>query len=262
VLLLFLVYVLAYGAWKVYGIVKLHKKDGLHVVKFLKGPGGLGLGLGIVALVVTAVALVLPWYTISASSESGPLAGEGGVTLMTIDGVHGIQVNMFMGSGESSSGFGNLFMMAFPFALFFAVGLVLLALDVIGVKSGKKLGLKFMLGAIVSFLPLVLILVFIMELPAFLPWASQLVPGQGLPSGVEVLVRTVAGSPVVGSASQLFPVVGVTSVSWGFGVGAYLFVVAAVLRIAGGVVMRRAPELEQKPSGSEVPPPAEATVKS
>lgn len=68
-----------------------------------------------------------------------------------------------------------------------------------------------------------------------MPWASQLVPGQGLPSGVDVLVRAVAGNAVVRSASQLLLVVGVTSASWGLGVGVYLFVVVAVLRIAGAL---------------------------
>jgi hypothetical protein len=254
VLLFFLIYVVARAAWDVWGIWKLHKKGGLRVMKFLRGPGGVGLMLGIVAIALTVVGLFLPWYTIAASSESGPLAGQGGVTLMNIDGIGGMRVNLFMGSGgDSTSGLTSLFSMSFPWALFIGVGVVLLALDVVGVKSGKRLGLKFMLGAITLFLPFVLILVFMTQLPAFLPWASSLVPGQQVPPQLDSLVYAIAGNPFVGSMSQAFPVVGVTSVWWGFGVGAYLFVVAAVVRIVGGFMMRRTPELEEKPVTGEKP---------
>jgi len=256
-LLLFVIYVVIRAAWKVWGIVKLHRKGGLLVMKFLKSRGGPSLILGVVAIFITVFALALPWYIISASSQAGPLAKQGGVTLLTIDGISGMQVNLFLGSGgDSTSGYSGLFFMQMPFAMFIAVGLVLLALDVVGVKNGKSLGLKLILGAIVSLLPFILILVFIVELPAFLPWASQLVPGQTLPSEVGVMVNAVAGSPVVGSASQQFPVVGATMVSWGFGVGAYLFVVATVMRIIAGFMMRSVPELQEKPA-----PPAKTVEK-
>jgi len=258
-LLLFAIYVVIRGAWKVIGIVRLHRKSGLLVKKFLKGRGGLGLMLGIAAILITVIALFLPWYTISASSQTGPLAQQGGVTLMTIDGIRGMQVNLFLGAGgDSTSGYQSLFFMQIPFAILIAVGLVLLALDVIGVKSGKSLGMKLILGAITSLLPFVLILVFITQLPAFLPWASQLVPGQGIPPQLDAMVRTIAGNPVMGTTSQQFPVIGVTTVSWGFGIGAYLFVVAAVVRITAGFIMRSSPELKEKPAPPPPPPPSPA----
>jgi hypothetical protein len=205
------------------------------------------------------IALFLPWYTISASSETGPLANQGGVTLMNIDGVNGIQVNLFLGpSGDSTSGYSSLFALQIPFAILIAVGLVLLALDVVGVKNGKSLGFKFMLGAITSLLPFILIFIFINQLPLFLPWASQLVPGQGIPPQLDMMVRTIAGNPMTGTTSQQFPIVGITTVNWGFGVGAYIFVAAAVVRIIAGAIMRSSPELKEKPTSSPVvknPPP-------
>jgi hypothetical protein len=229
----------------------------LRVVKFLKGRGGIGLILGIVAIVITVIALFLPWYTIAASSEAGPLAKQGGVTLLNIDGINGMQINMFLGlSGDSPSGYTSLFFMQIPFAIIIGVGLVFLALDVIGVKSGKSIGLKFILGAITSLLPFILIFVFIMEMPAFLPWASGLVPGQTIPPQVDDMVRTMASNPVYGSISQQFPVVGVTTVNWGFGIGAYLFLVAAVIRIVAGFVTRSAPELQEKPTAPPQVEPA------
>ena len=255
-LLFFVIYVAVRGGWKTYGIVKLRKKGGLLVKKFLKSRGGPSLILGIAAILITLVALFLPWYTITASSEAGPLAQQGGVTLMTINGISGLQVNMFLGTGESTSGFRNLFSTQFPFALIFLAGLILLALDVIGVKSGRKLGNKFVWGAITSLLPFVLILVFIMILPTFLPWASAIIPGQGVPPEVDTMVRTVSSNPIYGVNSQVFPIVGVTTVSWGLGIGAYLFLVAAIVRIVAGFMMRTAPELQPEPASQ--PQPAES----
>jgi len=258
-LILFIIYVAVRGGWKTYGIVKLKRKGGLLVKRFFKSRGGPLLMVGIVAIVMTFIALFLPWYTITASSEAGPLAEQGGVTLMTIDGINGLSVNMFLGSGESMSGFSNLFSAQFPFSLIFLAGLILLALDVIGVKSGKKLGNKFILGAITSLFPFILIFVFIMMLPTFLPWASALVPGQTIPPQVETMVKAVAGNPVYGAYSQSLPIVGVTTVSWGFGIGAYLFLVAAIMRIVVGFMIRTTPELQveppvQQPVASGAPP--------
>ena len=247
VLLLFVIYVLAASAWKIWGIVKLHRKGGLRVGKFLKGPGMIGIILGVAAILITVVALFLPWYSISASSEAGPLSQVGGVELLNIDGMSGMRVNLFFGStGESTSGYRSLFAFGFPFMLFFLVGVILFVLDIIGVKSGKKLGLKMILGTIVLFLPFILIIVFMAMLPSFLPWANGLIPGGDVPPQVDTMVHAVAGNPIYGSATQSFPVVGSTTVNWGFGIGAYLFIVAAVLRIAGGVIMRRTPDLEPK----------------
>ncbi len=228
------------------------------VGKFLKGRGGIGLMLGIAAIIVTIIALFLPWYVITASSEFGPLHQEGGVTLMTIDGVHGVSVNMFLGIGNSdaTSGFMTLFSTQLPFAIIIGAGIALLALDVIGVKSGKSMGKKLWIGSIVAILPIILVLVFISQLPALLPFANGLFPGQSIPVQVGDLMHTIAASPLAGTGSASLPVIGATTVNWGLSVGAYLFVVAIVLRIIGGFLMYTTPDLQKKAVPQfETPPP-------
>lgn len=257
-LLLFVIYVAVRAAWKIVGIVRLRRKSGLRVKRFLRGRGGVGLAIGIVAILIVVVALFLPWYTITASSDTGPLAKQGGVTLMNVDGINGMQVNLFMGSGgDSTSGYSSLFFMQIPFAILIAVGVVLLALDIIGVKNGKNLGRKFMFGAITSLLPFILILIFMTQLPSFLPYASSLVPGQSMPPQLGTMVNAIAANPVYGTTSQQFDVIGTTTVNWGFGIGVYLFLVATALRIASGFIMRSAPELQQEPTPS--PPETKPT---
>jgi hypothetical protein len=231
------------------------------VGRFLKGRVGIGLIIGIVAIIITAIALFLPWYGVTASSETGPLAQEGGVNLMTLDGVNGIAVNLFLGSGssDSTSGYVNLFSTAMPFAIILAASVLLLTLDVIGIKDGKNLGKKLIIGIVSTLLPVILIIVFVSQLSALTPLAAGLLPGQGVPSQVESMVRAISASPMGGSATSQFPVVGSTTVNWGLGIGAYLFIVAAVLRIIGGIIMYSAPTMQtqdwQKAPPLPPPPP-------
>jgi hypothetical protein len=246
-LLLFLVYFAARTAWKSWGIIKMHKNGGLRTGAFLKGRGGIGLILGVIAILVTLVALFLPWYSITAQSETGALAQNGGVTLMTMDGVNGVVVNMFVTgmTSEAVSGYTNLFSLQIPFAIIFGVGALLLALDVIGVKSGRSMGKKFLSGTVTTLLPIIIILLFISQLPSFLPFAYGLFPGQSMPTQVSDMLYTIAGSPIQGVDNALMPVIGNTTVTWGLGAGAYLFIVAAILRLVGGIIMYTAPEFKK-----------------
>jgi hypothetical protein len=258
-LLLFVLYVIVRGAWKGFGIYRLLRSGGLRVGKFLKGKGGLALGVGLLGIVIMVAALALPWYSVTATSQTGPLSGSGPVQLMSIDGVNGLSVNLFTGpNADSSSGLAPFASAQFPFAIVIGVGLVLLLLDIIGVKSGKSLGRKFMLGAIASIIPFILIYVFIVYLPNLIPLASGLLGNQPIPTGVNQLVSAMASNPISGSASQTFPVVGNTSVTWGFGIGAYLFLAAAVVRVFAGMMMRRARDLT--PAVTQTPPPAVTTL--
>jgi hypothetical protein len=82
-------------------------------------------------------------------------------------------------------------------------------------------------------------------LPTFLPWASVLLPGQELPQQFETMVTSIATNPIAGTTSQSFEVVGITTVNWGFSLGAYLFLFAAILRIISGVLMQGTGEFTQ-----------------
>ena len=260
-LLLFIIYIVARGSWKGWHIFKLHRRGGLLLKKFVKGRGAMGLMVGIAAIVLTVVALFLPWYTITASSEFGPLAETNGAPLMTMDGIHGVNVNMFLSAegSDSTSGYANLFSTQLPFAIFLGAGIVLLVLDIIGVKSGKSLGRKFWYGIIDVLLPVILIIVFVTQLPAFLPYAYGLFPGQGIPVQIEDVARSIAASPVAGTTNTDFPMVGATTVSWGLGIGAYLLIVVAILRFVAGLMMRAVPDLQKanaaQPPLDYVPPP-------
>ncbi len=256
-LLLFLIYFAARAAWKGWSIIRMHKKDGLRVRSFLRGRGGIGLIIGLISVFIAFLALFLPWYTITASSETGALSQIGGTTLMTIDGVHGVIVNTFFAgvTSDSSSGYMNIFSAQLPFAIILGVGVILLVLDVIGVKSGRSMGKKLMIGVISTLLPVILILVFVSQLPSFLPFAYGLFPGQSIPPQVADTINSIAASPIRGTGISVMPVIGLTSVAWGLDIGAFLFIVAAALKLAGGIIMYTTPELQRTPAKQENQPP-------
>ncbi len=260
-LLIWLAYAGVRAIWKGIGIFRLSRKSGLKVGRFLKGRGGAGLAVGLLGLVITLAALFLPWYSVTATSQNGVFSGPTAVPLMSIDGVHGLSVNLLTGpNADSSSGLTSFASAQFPFAILFAVGIGLLLLDVIGVKSGKKLGRKFIFSAIFSLLPFVFIYAFVAYLPNLVPLASSLLGGQSIPPEATQLVSSVASNPIGGSASQTFPVVGATTVVWGFGIGAYLFLAAAIVRIVSGFVMRSASNLEDLPPMQTSPAVGPATT--
>ena len=253
-LLIFIAYAVIRAVIKAIGIVRLSRSGGLRVGRFMKGRGGAAVVLALLGVAITIAALFLPWYTVSASSQAGPLSGPNAVNLMSIDGIHGLMVNLFTGpNADSTSGLTSFASANLPFAIIFAVGLALLFLDIVGVKKGKTIGRKFIFGAIGSLLPFILIAVFVEYLPNLVPLASNLL-SQPIPTTVSDLVGKIASSPIAGSASSTFPVVGLTTVEWGYGLGAYLFLGAAVIRIIAGFLARSAPDLE--PPASSASPQA------
>ena len=245
-LLLFIIYFLFRSGWKIFNIYRMIKKGRLGIFSFLRSKGAILMIIGVVSMLIAFIALFLPWYTVSASSEIGPLAQGEAVNLLRIDGVNGVSANLFFESGESTSGYRTIFSTQLPLSIIFAASLALLLLDIIAIKSGKKLGKKFITGAIISLVPFILIIIFISQLTTFLPLASMLLPGQELPPQLETMVFDIAANPISGTSSQSFGVVGLTTVNWGFGFGAYLLFIAATLRVISGILMLRIREFSQK----------------
>ena len=81
-----------------------------------------------------------------------------------------------------------------------------------------------------------------------------------IPPGAVQLVKAVGSNPFGVSANQTFPVVGLTTVNWGLGTGAYLFVVGAVIMIIAALVLRGRPTMGSAESAPDVPQPKGTAV--
>ncbi len=245
-LYIFVAYGVIRGLWKIRGITRLAEKGGLRVRRFVSGRGGAGLAIGLAGMAVTVAALVLPWYAIKAT-----LAGASSpVQIMTLDGLRGFSLNLTQ--PQSPGALVNTVSVDAPFAVIFAVGMPLLLLDVIAVRRGGSLGRRFIDGAIALLFAFAFIFAFVTFLPYEVPGLSSLLSGGSLSPQGTALLTSVGSSALGGSASS--PLSGYSSASWAFGLGAYLFIAGAVLRIVGGAVMSTAPDLV----APAVPPPGAA----
>ena len=177
---------------------------------------------------------------------------------MTIDGITGVTVNLFLGpsNSDSTSGYVSLFSTIMPFAVIMAAGVILLTLDVIGVKSGKSLGKKLIFSMISTLLPVILIIVLVSALSALVPFAAGLFPGQAIPSQVENMIIDISSNPLGGATASQFPIIGSTDVYWGLGIGSYLFIVAAAMKVIGGFIVYSVPNLKNEATiPQSIPPP-------
>ncbi|NWG09498.1 MAG: Vps62-related protein, partial [Nitrososphaerales archaeon] len=150
-LLIFSILIIALVIWKVYGIVKLHRKGGLRLWAFLKTKASVGIVLGIIGIVLTAMALFLPWYSVTMNIQSGPFSTDGNVDVLVIDGIRGVQVNLL------GDGLVQFFGMKIPFLIIILAIVLLSILDLIGMKSARQMGRKYITGGITILIPVIII---------------------------------------------------------------------------------------------------------
>ena len=244
----FLIIWIAYGviraAWKSVGVTKLSRTVGLRIGRFLRGKGGIGLAIGLVAMALTVVAFFIPWYSVTASPPSESPPGSAPLQLISLGGTKGFNVSLF--SNQTGTVYSlpltKIVSVNAPFAVMFAVGIPLLLIDVVGVTRGSRLGRKFVDGGIVLIFCLVLIYVWFSLLPNDVPVTSSLLGGTSVAAPESQLLSAISANAVSGS----MPIVtagGSSTISWGFGLGAYLLLAAAVLRFIAGGVMSLVPSL-------------------
>jgi hypothetical protein len=227
-------------AIKVWRILK-RKRDGkLNLIGILRSKGVVPLVLGIVGIGLYFAALLLPWYLVQGSVQTTVLETVGETDMVLIDGVNGVQVNVLQGD----QGLTPLFGIGIPFAIILFSGVILNALDIIGVEQVKGLSRKFITSGITSFIPVIIILIFIMQLAGLIaPFANAMGGGAAIPQQIDEMAESMSSSPVMGQYSGVVDSYGTLSISWGLAIGSYLFIAAAITMIVAGIVARKAPEV-------------------
>jgi hypothetical protein len=160
--------------------------------------------------------------------------------MVLIDGVNGVQVNVMQGD----QGLTPLFGIGIPFAIILLSGVILNALDIIAVEQVKGLSRKFITSGITSFIPVIIILIFIMQLAGLIaPFANAMGGGADIPQQIDEMAENMSSSPVMGQYSGAVDSYGTLSISWGLAIGSYLFIAAAITKIVAGIIARKAPEV-------------------
>ncbi len=242
--LLFLLLVSVICVVRVFLIVRRHKKQGLgpRLVSLfyidganLKSAGNI---LMIASLALGLAGLFLPWYYVNANVRIGGVDTKGEINLFYVDGVRGVQVNLFTGKGVT-----QMFGLGLPFSIILAVGFFMFLLSLVGVEKSSAAGKKYILRGARTCLPVVVILLVMANIGLVVSLISPMLSGQlheELISNSTSIFNKIASSPVLGELSAPLPT-GTLSpeglkVSWGLGLGAYALIVSAILAIAAGVM--------------------------
>jgi len=211
--------------------------------------------LCIVVIIMTIIALFLPWYTVTANISIPGSEQAGSFNAVAVDGINGVQVRLPNRDGPIPLG-----TFAMPFYLIIIVGLVFLVLSTIGISQSKKLGKKYMFRGVRLLLPFILILIFILFIASILPAISP--PNIEEYPGTSDAIKAVSAAPFSGQHTvQVTEVAGGSiQLSWGVGIGAYLLLFAGILLMIAGVLEMTAHEQlyeEKSPAHITVEPKKE-----
>jgi len=165
------------------------------------------------------------------------LETAGTTELVLIDGVNGLRINMLQGD----QGLTTMFGLGIPFGILFLSSVVLNALDIIGVEKPKSLSRTYIISGIMSLIPIIIIIIFIVSLSGLITqFAGFMGGGQQIPRQVTDMASEMSSSPLMGEFTDTINSHGTLTVIWGLAMGSYLFIVAVAIKIAAGIILRTA----------------------
>jgi hypothetical protein len=239
---------------KIWRIVKRKKQGKLNLMGILRSKAGVGVILGIAGIIIYLIALLLPWYLVTGTIDTTVgLQTDGEQNLVLIDGINGIQVNTL----QSDQGLAQLFGLGIPLSIILLASVILNFLDLVGVDKAKSLSRKFLMSGITSLIPVILILVFILQLATIIPPFASALGGGDVPPQVDILAGQLSANPIMGQYTTPLDSLGNLDLSWGLALGSYLFIVAAILKLSGGIITRAFAKsvVTKKAEEPETPPP-------
>ncbi|MDG6219935.1 MAG: Vps62-related protein [Candidatus Thermoplasmatota archaeon] len=188
----------------------------------------MGLVFGLLAIIISIAAFTLPWYSVHAQVNVGPFTTGGQVEMLRIDGMSGFQFNRL----ESGSGLVQVFALPIPFSVFFFLGLAIFFFSTIGMRESSKLGKKLISRGISCIIPVIAIIAVVASIASIVTSAEPNAPPEVL-----AICNQLSGSPMGGSTVQMIGTYGTVNLSWGLGVGAYLFFAAMALFIISAILL-------------------------
>ncbi len=227
----FIVIVLVYIVYRVYKMAKLYRKEGFVLSTFFSQKKNfIPVILVLVGVILFVLAMFQPWYTVSADINLGQLNTNGLKDVVSIDGINGIVLGDGILPGV------DLPQRSLTFIL--ALLLVSSIFIFIGSKSLKSFGWGGIRSGAIIIVVIVLIFGLIMFLPSVLnSMLSKSVAGSPIGDLITGFTSAVSSSPMAGQYSyQITENIGSFFVKWTFGIGFYLFLISAILKIIGGAL--------------------------
>jgi hypothetical protein len=249
-LLIFIVITILLSIWKIWKIVKLRKTGGLRLPALLKTKASIGVVLGVVALGLTFAGMLLPWYMVKANVQTSLISTHGEAELLVMDGQRGLIVNFLVGNSDPSP----LFSLQIPFGILLLVGIVFGVLDIVGMKTAKDLGNKYLRGGLFFLILFIVLVLLIFEMTSIIQSLATSF-GLSLPPEATQMAQAVAQQPLQGTQTTAVGSYGSVALSWGLGLGAYMLLAAAIVRLVAAIVLRGVKEAKPRTAATQTPPP-------
>ena len=186
----------------------------------------MGMVIGVAALLLAVAAFFLPWYSMSINVPSGGYSTGGEIEIMRLSGVHGLQFSRL----EPSNGLIQVFGMPVAFGWLLLFSLFTFIFSTLGIRESGKMGRKFMSRGMKTFVPVFIIIAFIVSL-------ASIVSSLAAPQEVVSIVDIISSRPLGGTTTERIGDYGTATISWGPGIGFYLLIAAALLLIVSGIVV-------------------------
>ena len=71
------------------------------------------------------------------------------------------------------------------------------------------------------------------------PFANAMAGGATIPPQIDEMAKRMSSSPIMGEYSDTLDSYGNLYISWGLGIGSYLFIAAAITKLAAGIITRK-----------------------
>jgi len=247
--LLYIIVFLVLVGFKMIGIVRKAQKGELQVGKLLSSLFSVWLFLGIIGTLILFLGMFLPWYSVSGVVQAEGLQTNGVADLVKIDG-NGLQVNTL----ERGAGMSTIFAAMIPLGLLLLASVVMTVLDLMNAKSGKSLGLKYLLGGIMPVIYFIVLIVVVSMLGSVINGVRPMLGQEGIPAETEGLLNSVAGAPFSGGYQGGFGGYAYINITWGMGMGIYLIFIGGIIKIIAGIAMiASAPKVEKKQPSKPLP---------
>lgn len=249
-LLIFIMITILLSIWKIWKIVKLKKTGGLRLPALLKTKASIGVVLGVVASGLTFAGMLLPWYMVKANVQTSLISTRGEAELLVMDGQRGLIVNFLVGNSDPSP----LFSLQIPFGILLLVGIVFGVLDIVGMKTAKDLGNKYLRGGLFFLILFIVLVLLIFEMTSIIQSLATSF-GLSLPPEATQMAQAVAQQPLQGTQTTAVGRYGSVALSWGLGLGAYMLLAAAIIRLLAALVLRGTRGTRPQNVATQPPPP-------
>ncbi len=233
---IFIIIFVAYIAISLFRLFRLYRKEGFVFVGFFsKIKPVIAIAVSLAGVVIFIIAMFMPLYKVNVDANAGPINTNGMKEILSIDGLNGVTVDKTLLGGFELPKQSSLSLVLLIIVLSSAFG-------VLGAKSLRSFGFGNIKGGTCIVALVIITIVLANMLPGLINnMAANFKLGEQNPLAnlfLKDLTNSLSNQPLKGEYLRniTMPVKAHIKLQWGFESGFWMFLVAGVVKLAGGVL--------------------------